>query len=390
MMMEDRIGAFVAHGRIDMLLSDTGPLAGTTFAVKDFFDVAGLPTGAGSPDWLASHAVPQASASVVDRLLNAGARLVGKTSTDELAWSLNGENYHYGTPINPAAPKRIPGGSSSGSVVAVAGELVDFAVGSDTGGSVRLPASYCGVFGMRPTHARIPLTGAVPLAPSYDTVGWFARSGDLLEQVGRVLIPEWREPATPPRFLIADDIFEAAGSAVKAALAGALESFGPAEHVVVADGGLTAWRDAFRIIQASEVWQAHSGWVAEAQPGFGPGIRERFADAARLDSATIAEALRVRQGIRERLDALLGKDGILLLPSAPGAAPLRGTPAQELEAFRAKALELLCGAGHAGLPQVSMPLGAIDGCPIGLSAMAPRGHDERLLQLVGTVTRLHG
>ncbi len=179
MTSSDPLGAFVVHGAIDLQLRADGPLAGLTFAVKDFFDAAGLPTGAGSPECLATHEVPAASAPVVDRLLDAGARLVGRTMTDELAWSLNGENFHYGTPVNPSAPGRIPGGSSSGSAVAVAGGLVDFSVGSDTGGSVRLPASYCGIIGMRPTHGRIPIEGAVPLAPSYDTVGWFARDAAL-------------------------------------------------------------------------------------------------------------------------------------------------------------------------------------------------------------------
>src|SRR5262249_22472026 len=150
--------------------------------------------------------------------LDAGARLVGKTMTDELAWSLNGENFHYGTPVNPKAPGRIPGGSSSGSAAAVAGGLVDFAVGSDTGGSGRLPASYCGIFGIRPTPGRIPIAGAVPLAPSYDTVGWFARDGALLARVGAVLLGSGPASEQPRRLLIAEDLFQAAGPAATDAL----------------------------------------------------------------------------------------------------------------------------------------------------------------------------
>ncbi len=386
-MLDDRLGAFVAHGRVEIVRDTAGPLAGLTFAVKDFFDVAGLPTGAGSPEWLASHAVPQVSSPVVDRLLEAGARMVGKTHTDELAWSLNGENHHYGTPLNPNAPGRIPGGSSSGSAAAVAGKVVDFSIGSDTGGSVRLPASYCGIFGMRTTHGRISLAGAVPLAPSYDTVGWFARHGELMMRVGRQLFDDWREPASSGRIMIADDLFKVVGPEVEGALGGAVSLFCPTERINVANGALPVWRDAFRVIQSSEVWAAHGAWVTQVKPSFGPGVRERFAAAATMDAGEVAAARALRGEIRQRLDALLGDDGLLLLPTAPGAAPLRGTPAADLEAFRARSLEVLCLAGHAGLPQISMPLGTIDGCPLGLSVIAPRGQDERLLALAAALAR---
>lgn len=385
MTINDTLGAFVGHGRIDLQRRRDGPLAGVTFAVKDFFDVAGLPTGAGSPEWLATHAVPAVSAPVVDLLLDAGARLVGKTMTDELAWSLNGENFHYGTPINPAAPARIPGGSSSGSAAAVAGGLVDFSIGSDTGGSVRLPASYCGIIGMRPTHGRIPIKGAVPLAPSYDTVGWFARDAAVFAKVGAVLLAAKPTSVVPKRILIGKDLFEAAGPAVTAALedgiARVLDLCGPAEPVSVADGELGAWRNAFRLVQSSEAWAAHGDWATRVKPAFGPGVRDRFAAAARLDPAEVAGAKALRAEIRSRMHRLIDDTTILLAPTAPGIAPLRETPEPELDAFRARALELLCPAGHAGLPQISLPFGTIDGCPVGLSIIAARGKDELLLGL---------
>eukprot|EP00752_Nemacystus_decipiens_P019502 g17558.t1 len=171
--------------------------------IKDLFDVAGLRTGNGSPTWLAAAEPATADAPVVATLLDAGARFVGKTLTDEMAWSLNGENAHYGTPVNVAAPGRIPGGSSAGSAAAVAGGLVDFALGSDTGGSVRAPASYCGIWGLRPTHGRIALDGAMALAPSFDTAGWFAKTPEIMAQVGDILFsPHGRvtgevQPALP-------------------------------------------------------------------------------------------------------------------------------------------------------------------------------------------------
>lgn len=385
-MLEDRFNALVPHGQIAIAGSAGGPLAGLTFVVKDFFDVAGVPTGAGSPDWLATHPVPAQSAPVVRRLLEAGATLVGKTHTDEMAWSLNGENHHYGTPVNPAAPDRIPGGSSSGSAVIAAAGLTEFSIGSDTGGSVRLPASYCGAFGMRPTHGRVDISGAVPLAPSYDSVGWFARDGVTMKRVAAVLFDEWHAPAKPPRFLLATDLFEAAGHAVTQALQQAVANLGAAQPVDVAQGDLPAWRNVFRVIQASEVWEAHGVWVQLTKPSFGPGIRERFEGAPLIPAEEVLEARALRARVRAHLDALLGDDGVLILPTAPGAAPLRGAPAVELETFRARCLELLCLAGHAGLPQMSMPLASIDDCPLGLSLIAPRGQDERLLDIAATLS----
>ncbi|MGU3494575.1 amidase [Xanthobacteraceae bacterium A53D] len=389
MTRHDPLNAYVAHGDIDLQRRTDGPLANKTFALKDFFDVAGVPTGAGSPHWLASHDVPTTNTPALDLLLDAGAHLKGKTHTDEMAWSLNGENHHYGTPINPAAPGRIPGGSSSGSAVVVAGGEVDFSIGTDTGGSVRLPASYCGILGIRTTHGRIPLTGAVPLAPSYDTLGWFARDAGLFAEVGKVLLGPAPGGALPNRLIIADDLFAAAGPQVEAALkeglARLLAAYGPATHVTVAPDGLGPWRNAFRLIQSAEAIAAHGDWIARVKPEFGPGVRDRFAAAAKLDPAEVAGALALREQIRARMDEILGPDGLLVLPTGPGIAPKRATPEAELDAFRARALELLSPAGHAGTPQVSLPLGTLDGCPVGLSVMAPRGRDEALLEVATRV-----
>lgn len=383
--MIDSVGAFCEYGRRVIQTGAEGPLAGLAFGVKDLFDVAGLPTGAGSPDWLATHDVPTATAPAVERLLAAGARFIGKTRTDEIAWSLSGVNAHYGTPVNVAAPGRIPGGSSSGSAAATAAGLVDFALGSDTGGSVRLPASFCGLYGMRPTHGRIPIDGAVPLAPSYDTVGWFARTPELFARIGRVLLGEARPAPRPSRLLLASDLFALLGEPARAALAPGLarvESLlGPAEAVDLAQGGIAAWRDAFRLVQSAEAWAAHGAWVARVRPTFGPGVAERFAAAAALDPETVASARTLRSAIRGRLDGLVEPGTVLLLPTARDIAPRRDASEAEMEDFRAGALALLCSAGHAGLPQISLPLATLDGCPLGLSLIAARGADEVLLDL---------
>lgn len=187
MALDNEHGAFRVP-ELEIPGSGQGLLKGLSFTVKDVFAVAGHRSSAGNPDWLRTHEPAAAHAPAVRRLLEAGADLRGAAHTDELMYSLGGENYHYGTPVNPHGKDRVPGGSSSGSAVAVSAGSVDFALGTDTGGSVRVPSSYCGVFGFRPTHGAVPLEGVIPLAPGFDTVGWIAGSAELLLKVGRVLL----------------------------------------------------------------------------------------------------------------------------------------------------------------------------------------------------------
>lgn len=380
----DTLGAFCRHTHIAVKGDGGGPLAGTTFGVKDIYDVAGGTTGFGSPDWLASHDAATRTAPAVQRLLDAGADMVGKTHTDELTYSLNGENPHYGTPVNPNAPGRIPGGSSSGSASAVAGGLCDFALGSDTGGSVRAPASYCGIFGIRPTHGRIPLEGVCPLAVSFDTVGWFARDAALLERVGRVLLGA-DPPGSPGRLLLAQDAFAITGDAVVRALEPGLvrvqSVLGKAEPVVVASEGLSQWFQVFRLLQGAEIWAQHREWVTRVKPNFGAGVKERMAWVPTIAPSAVPPAQARREEITNHMQKLLAGNAVLVLPTVPGIAPLRNRPPAETDEFRARAMALLCIAGLARLPQVSLPLGTLDGCPVGLSLVAAKGNDAMLLAL---------
>jgi len=383
MIASDPYNAFCHHNDVALNGAPDGPLHGLTFAVKDVFDIAGHRTGNGNPVWLETHPPAAHTASAVARLLAAGARMVGKTHTDELAYSLNGENVHYGTPINPRAPGRIPGGSSSGSAAAVAGGLVDFALGTDCGGSVRLPASYCGIYGIRTTHGLVPADGVVDLAKSFDTVGWFARDAAMMRRVGEVLLPSAGE-FVPKRLLIADDAFAFAGGEVAAALAGAvakLKAALPDHHAVrVYSGEPSAWSGIFRILQGDEIRARHSAWIDTHQPKFGPGIAERFAWTRTIDPADVTRMRPEREAVAAHMDALLGEDALLCLPTAPGIAPKLATPGPELEVFRARAFGLLSIAGLARLPQISLPLSTLHDCPLGLSLIAPRGRDLGLLK----------
>lgn len=382
--MHDTVNAFVAL--FALTGKPSGPLAGLTFGAKDIYDVEGHMTGCGSPAWAATHAPATAHAAPVAMLLDAGACLVGKTHTDEIAYSLMGVNAHYGSPINSAAPDRVPGGSSSGSVAAVAAGLIDIGLGSDTGGSVRLPASFCGVFGLRTTHGRLSLAGTMPLAPSFDTVGWFTRD---LAGLDRVAAAYGLAPASPGpvRLLLPVDCWAAAEAEVVAAVVPTLARLqavhGPALPVVLAPEGLPAWVDAFRICQAAEIWQTHGAWVEAVKPDFGPGVADRFRMAAGIGKEAWMAAQALRERIRAGLEALLGAGAMLVLPTSPGPAPRRDADDQALDSFRGRALQLLCPAGLGGLPQVSLPAGEVEGAPVGLSLVCARGTDRALLA-VGT------
>ena len=386
--MHDPFGAFCSDQDVHIDGRPGGPLSGLTFAAKDVFDIKGFRTGAGNPDWLRTHPPAKATASAVQRLLDAGATLVGKTQTDELTFSLNGENHHYGTPVNPNAPGRIAGGSSSGSASAVAGGLVDFALGTDTGGSVRLPASNCGIYGFRPTHGLIANDGVVPLSPDFDTVGWFARDGGLLKRVGNILLAT--QACGFSRFLLATDAMGLVTSdmrpAAEQAVARLQRSLGDLEPVNLFQGKEKVWMEAFRTLQGNEIWQTHGKWIRDTRPVFGPQIQARFDWAASIDPGLVPAANKVRSEATQVLDELLGKDRIICLPTSPSIALPRNLADHQLGKFRMDALSLLCVAGLAGLPQVSLPLGCYQSCPLGISLVGPRNSDSGLLALAASIT----
>jgi amidase len=380
----DVLNAFCRHTHIEMLGASHGPLAGLTFGVKDIYDIAGVGTAFGNPDWLRTHPVPKKTAPVVECLLRAGARVVGKTQTDELAFSINGINAHYGRTINVKAQGRLTGGSSSGSAAAVAGGLCDFALGSDTGGSVRLPASFCGLYGLRATHARISLEGARSLAASFDTAGWFASDLGIFAKVGDVLLTKSKTWPKFDRVLIAEDAFALVDPGIKDALKCALgrlsDTLGIPQAITIAPEGLPAWFETFRTIQFAEIWREHGEWITRVRPKLGPGIDERMVTASKLDPADVANAEAARSEIAKRMAGLLEDRTVLILPTVPGIAPLIDTPLVELESFRGRAMRLLCISGLARLPQISLPMATFAGCPLGISLIGATGADEVLIE----------
>ena len=390
LLADDPARAFVPYPAAPVPHAADGPLAGLTFAVKDLFDVAGYPTGGGSPTVLALSGIKSETAPPARMLLEAGARFVGKTHTDELAFSLNGRNAHFGTPINGAAPDRIPGGSSSGSASAVSHGLCDAALGSDTGGSVRGPASHCGLLGLRPTHGRIPLDRALDLAPSFDTCGFFARDPAVFERVGAALLGDDPLPLPErPRLLLAVDAFATLDQEARQAFApgrARVEAvLGRPEPVNAAPAGFEPLYAAFRFLQGREAWETDGPLIERHRPPLGPGVAERFAFGKAVTDAEVAESAALRARFTEDFRGLLGRDGVLLLPTMPDVAPLLAEPEETLNLYRNRALGLLCLAGLSGLPQVSMPLATRLGAPLGLSLIGPAGSDLSLVRLASRI-----
>jgi amidase len=386
------LAAFVPHDlKAPLAGAGTGPLAGLTCAVKDLYDIAGYRTGGGSPDWLAAATEANSSAAAVRRILDAGATVIGKTICDEFFFSVTGANAHYGTPVNPRAPGRLPGGSSSGSAAATAAGACDFALGSDTGGSVRVPASFCGVYGIRPTHGRVHLSGAMAMAPSFDVAGWFANGPGVFRRIGHVLLEGTSHPADIEALVVLEDAFEQADPPAAALLRSALAAMAadlPTPRAArVAPEGLDPWRECFRVIQGFEIWGVYGGFIERRRPRLGPGVRERFAFAAKVSQRDAEEARKLKARARDQVRRLARPGTILALPTTPGIAPRADVAAESLESFRADVMRLTSIAGLSGLPQVTIPIGTVSGCPVGLSFIGWAGGDEMLLELAVRLSR---
>jgi amidase len=366
-------------------------LDGRRFAVKDIIDVRGRVTGGGNPTWGQTHPVAAANAVCVDQLLNAGARCVGKTVTDELAFSLLGENYHYGTPLNPRAPERVPGGSSSGSASAVAQGLVDVALGTDTGGSVRVPAANVGIWGLRPTHGRISVAGVIPFSPSFDSVGILAGEIDVLARVAAVLLgQEAASAASSGRIetvYLLTDAFEMSDPEVRKALAPAVTKVRdryPVRDISLAAMGappLDTWFTIYGRVQWPEIWSSLGSWVESAEPVFGPHIARSFELTRTFDRTRINAAIEEREHLFRLMRSFLGPHDLLCLPTSPGLPPPRASADVDRRAspYYRRTLSLTAIAGIGRLPQITLPLADAEGVPVGLSLIGAQDTDLFLI-----------
>ena len=380
--------AFVPYRGAQVKSAVSGPLASLSFGVKDLFDVAGYPTSVGNPMMLALMGTRERHATAVQQLLDAGASFAGKTHTEEFAFSIIGSNPNFSTPINGAAPDRYCGGSSSGSASAVSNGLVDFALGTDTGGSVRAPASNCNLFGLRPTHGAISLSGCWDLAPALDTCGFFARDLNTFARVANTLLPASPQSGDP-RLLVAESLWQRLDPAVHQSLQPALEQIlktfadvGEAGSIDLAMGSLDSLAHSFRSIQCSQAWETNGELIEKHRIGIGEGVRQRLYAGRDMPEADRAAAQIFRQRYRDYLSNLLGTDGVVVLPTLHDVAPLRTeTDPTVLDVYRQRAIEFTAAASLAGLPQLTLPLCTHDGAPIGISLLGPAGADRWLIEL---------
>jgi amidase len=366
----------------------TGSLSGRTVAVKDLYAVSGHAIGVGNPTWLADAPVEHNHAEAVGALLSAGADVVGIAQTDELAFSLFGTNMHYGTPPNPAADGRITGGSSNGPASAVAQGLADIGLGTDTGGSIRVPASHCGLYGVRPTHGAVSVGGVVPLAGSFDTVGWLTRDAQTLQRVAEVLLPV-ADGVPVRRLLLAEDLFALAdpdSQQVLRATAGDLATrlgLSLEETSALAGDDIDDWLHAFRTIQTAEAWEAHGDWLRRHPGAVQEEIADRFWMGSRVTPDQLAQARRLMAEVRSALAERVPAGTCLVQPAAGGAAPPRHMSDEEKAHARAGTLRLTCPVGLAGLPAVVVPAGRVAAGPVGLCLVGHRGSDAALVALAG-------
>src|SRR5713101_5157028 len=372
-MPDDDINAFVPGPRVRIEGRPGGPLSGLTFAAKDLFDVAGHPTGGGNPDWARWNPVPARHAWAVQRLLDAGATLIGKTITDEVSLGIVGENAFYGTPVNPRAPGRVPGGSSSGSAAAVAAGICDTALGTDTGGSVRVPASFCGLYGIRPTHGRLDVAGMMAQAPSSDTTGWFARDAGTFARVSEVMLGESVPIRLPTRLIVAVDAFGFADAETTAALQPMVRSLSKLVKEVredlLAPPGLSVWSRAQRTLQPYEAWLTFKDWLDRDNPRMAFNVARGLALSGSISESDRHWAALTRDEAHARIAWLLPPGTIACMPTTPFPAPRKGLPLSTLDPLRARMNCLTADGGLTGVAQVNLPGASVDGLPVGLSIL---------------------
>ena len=365
---------YCEQGPQSLVLIKDGVLSGYSFVFKDLFDVAGYKTGVGNPTWLQTHDVAANTSPIIESLLLNGAHCVARVQTDELAYSLNGQNIHYGTPVNPIAPNCVPGGSSSGSAVAVANEEADFSIGTDTGGSVRVPASYCGLYGLRPTLNQFELKHCFQLAESFDTAGIFTRDILLMEKVFNTLNKtETNGSSAKILYLeksLAVHLSEARLKRLKACCKGAGIVLLESDFLVENGLNLDVLSLLFRTIQGYEIIQEHGEWLAKFGHTLDLAINQRVLWSREISSEQYRQAKESQEHFHKQLcKRFKQQDGLWLVPTTPSGPPSLTLTGDELDQYRSNLMGLTSLAGLSGFPQLHLPMSGLQEGPCGISLL---------------------
>jgi len=375
---------YCTQGPDSIVPTSSGALSGYSFVFKDLFDVKGYQTGAGNPKWLESHPPATATSSLILTFLNHGAECVGRVQTDELAYSLNGQNIHYGTPINPVAPACIPGGSSSGSAVAVARGEADFAIGTDTGGSIRVPASYCGLFGLRPTLGKFDLSNCFELSKSFDTAGILTRDLDLLNKIYKALVPENEAIQNVNAFYLDNSFLPYFSDQRLARLQTCFEKAGvkliQGDFLAQGQWNLTELSELFRTIQGFEIIEKHGEWLAEYGDSLDPAILARVKWSSGISRDQYVEAQKQQENFQQQLTTQLHVNEVLwVIPTTPSGPPELTMEGDVLAAYRSNLMGLTSIAGLSGFPQLHLPMNGLSEGPCGVSVMGLPNQECQLL-----------
>ncbi len=377
---------YCTQGPLELAPAGLGALTGYSFVFKDLFDVKGFKTGAGNPAWLKSHPEAGATSPVIETLLSSGAECVGRVQTDELAYSMNGQNVHYGTPVNPLAPESIPGGSSSGSAVAVARKDADFSIGTDTGGSIRVPSSYCGLFGIRPTWGRLALEHCFELAKSFDTAGIMARSLPVLENVFQQLAPDAVSSDAGSEIKLDKAFLTYLGTERKQRLDQAFNQAGLSYTMTNvferSKWELSRLSELFRTIQGYEIIQKHGSWLTEFGHTLDAAIAARVDWARTITEQQYEQALVEQQVFKHFIQSeWLADQSVVILPTTPGAPPRLDIEPEPLAQYRSELMGLTAIAGLCGLPQLHIPMANLADGPAGISLLGNAGSEQQLFDL---------
>ena len=387
----DALQAFVRDNHIAISGLEEGPLAGLTFGIKDVFEIVGSTYSNGHPEWLKTHEPADFTASIVTNMLEAGADLVGKTMCDELLFSLSGENWHYGSPINPHDPRRYCGGSSSGTVAAVAGGLADFAIGTDCLGSIRVPPSYTGLLGIRASIGRISTDGQTPYSDTLDSSGFVAEDPEIFRKVSDVLLGEDEVKTDFKKLFIAEDSFNSVNQDVQEALKPAVDHiksfFDKVTFGKISNTSLENWTDTLQAIQEYEVWESFGGWAKKHRPIFSDSIGERLQRASQVTLSEYKTALAEREEIIEEVKQVIDDETVLCVPSTASVAPLRTSSDEEINENRAQTSKLLCVSPLTGMPQINLPLAEKEEVPLGISLLSTANSDQELVHLATEIMK---
>tara|TARA_B110000240_G_scaffold130382_1_gene144761 strand:- start:682 stop:1818 length:1137 start_codon:yes stop_codon:yes gene_type:complete len=370
------------HSPINPIIeSYNGNLKNLKFVLKDMCDVKNIKTSCGNPDFYKACEPAKKHAEFLSNILSEGAILEGITICDEFFYSVIGENSHYGTPKNLNAPNCVPGGSSSGSAAALTTDLFDFSIGSDTGGSVRVPASFCGLLGIRPTHGRINANGVYPMAPSFDTIGWFSNNIKTFQKIGEVLLDKnENENITFNQFVIAEDLLELVDTDIKNQFNSYYKELHPnIKHIRLSKFSKSEIADNFRILQAGEIKEHVIPWIEKNKPKISLEINSRIEMASEILPLEIDAAKTFRQEIISEINNSLPEGDIAIFPTTPFSAPKCGQSDQDLGSDRKKIMEMTSIAGMTSRPQISIPKFKGKTGPVGISILGWQYSDEILL-----------